>query len=199
MDQPLKRALDGTGSAQQLALWLDGERLGGSDDLRFEERRLKVRGKPVVTEAPRDGRLYGRQDAGWSEIAITGGGGGTGSGDGEGIPGPPGPPGPQGEKGEQGEPGPQGPQGETGPQGAQGEIGVTGPPGPQGEQGVDGAPGHDGAMGLPGPEGPQGPQGPQGEPGVTFPDAPSDGKMYVRKDGAWVEIILPATIDAIGE
>ena len=29
-------------------------------------------------------------------------------------------------------------------------------------------------------------QGPPGPP--SFPDAPSDGKMYARKDGAWVEI-----------
>jgi hypothetical protein len=32
--------------------------------------------------------------------------------------------------------------------------------------------------------------GPQGEPGaVSFPDAPADGKLYARRDGAWVEII----------
>ena len=32
-------------------------------------------------------------------------------------------------------------------------------------------------------------EGPQGPP--SFADAPSDGKLYGRRDGAWVEIILP--------
>jgi hypothetical protein len=61
----------------------------------------------------------------------------------------------------------------------------------------------DSAVGIPGPEGPAGPAGPQGPQGATgtqgpigpqgpvggnFPDAPSDGHMYVRQNGAWVEM-----------
>ena len=46
--------------------------------------------------------------------------------------------------------------------------------------------------------GPQGPQGPKGDPGDLFPDAPNDGKLYARRNGAWVEIVIPGSIDDIG-
>ncbi|MGC4026243.1 MAG: hypothetical protein QM744_14505 [Mesorhizobium sp.] len=83
--------------------------------------------------------------------------------------------------------------------------GTPGPPGPQGlkgDSGVQGAQGIRGPQGEQGPEGPMGPrgyQGPQGEPGADFPDAPTDGGLYVRCNGAWVEIQIPQTIDEIGE
>jgi hypothetical protein len=45
------------------------------------------------------------------------------------------------------------------------------------------------ASGPTGPRGPTGPTGPTGATGpVSFPDAPSDGHMYVRQNGAWVEM-----------
>lgn len=49
-------------------------------------------------------------------------------------------------------------------------------------------PGQAGAPGMPGLP------GPPGEPGTSFPDAPSDGKMYARMNGQWVEIVMPAVI-----
>ena len=92
-----------------------------------------------VEEAPIDGVIYARQNAGWVP-------GGTGGG------GEPGPMGPEG---------PEGPEGPMGPQGVQGPIGPQGPAGPQGAQGIKGDTGSEG------PQGPQGIQGIQGEPGVT--------------------------------
>ncbi|RPI39295.1 MAG: hypothetical protein EHM67_10350 [Hyphomicrobiaceae bacterium] len=163
-DQPRfgRKAVDGNGRRDQLAVWTDNSTLIGSEDLRVDETgRLFNRHKPVVTEAPRDGKLYGRRDAGWTEVVVKGGGGGgggsAGSGDGEGIPGPPGPegpPGPQGETGPAGADGAPGPQGEPGATGPAGADGAMGPPGPQGEQGIQGL------------TGAQGPMGPQGLPGA---------------------------------
>lgn len=85
----------------------------------------------------------------------------------------------------------QGPQGPTGPTGATGATGPTGPTGATGPQGI---------------------QGIQGDPGVVYAtsplsydagtqtvsidlsgyitDAPSDGTPYVRKDGAWEQLII---------
>ena len=64
--------------------------------------------------------------------------------------------------------------------------------GPRGEQGPQGPPGQS-LVGPPGPEGPEGPAGEDGLSGGTFPDAPSDGQVYGRKDAAWepVETSIP--------
>ena len=65
----------------------------------------------------------------------------------------------------------QGPQGEVGP------IGPIGPVGPEGPEGDDG------------PEGPQGPEGPPGLVSGTFPDAPSTGFTFGRKDASWQAVV----------
>ena len=62
----------------------------------------------------------------------------------------------------------RGPQGEVGP------IGPIGPIGPDGEEG---------------PEGPQGPEGPPGLVSGTFPDAPSTGFTFGRKDASWQAVV----------
>jgi hypothetical protein len=61
--------------------------------------------------------------------------------------------------------------------------------GPRGVQGPQGPPGQS----IVGPDGPEGPQGPSGG---TFPDAPSDGKTYGRKDANWKEVSTPSIGDA---
>jgi hypothetical protein len=53
--------------------------------------------------------------------------------------------------------------------------------GPRGVQGPQGPPGQSIV-------GPDGPQGPPGQDGGNFPDAPSDGKTYGRKDATWEEV-----------
>jgi Collagen triple helix repeat (20 copies)/Chaperone of endosialidase len=144
----------------QVAVWADSETLEGSERLIVNDKgRLCDHGRPVVTEAPQDGKLYGRRNAAWSEVVKTEGGGGgaapPGEGGGDGTQGPPGP---------QGEPGPQGPQGvpgTTGATGPQGPTGATGPTGPTG------ATGPQGADGLPGLTGPQGPAGTTSWTGIT--------------------------------
>lgn len=137
------KSLAGKGRAEQVAVWSGSGTLSGSEDLIVApDGRLINRTKPVVTEAPQDGKVYGRSNAAWTVVVgATGGGGGGGvsSGDGEGIPGP------------------QGPQGEPGPQGPAGADGATGPEGPQGE---------------PGPQGEQGWTGPMGPAGLTGPSGP---------------------------
>lgn len=126
--------------------------------------------------------------------------------------------GPQGAKGDTGDTGPQGPQGlkgDTGATGAKGDKGDTGATGPQGETGPAGPTGPAGAdstvAGPAGPTGPQGPQGIQGEQGPQgiqgpagadgldgdVPEAPEDGKQYVRKDGAWSEVSVPPAADML--
>ena len=60
-----------------------------------------------------------------------------------------------------------------------------GPMGPKGDRGDDGAPG------TPGPHGATGQIGPPGPPG-GLGDGPSDGKVYGRKDAAWVKAVDPA-------
>lgn len=144
-EQVWRKALAGKGRADQVAVWDDSSTLVGSEELRTDEQgRLRVKNKPVVTEAPQDGKVYGRRNAGWQEViggGVIGGGGGTG--DGEGIPGPP---------------GPQGPAGPAGADGADGAQGPVGPEGPQGPPGADSM--------VPGPQGPQGNSGPTG-PGVA--------------------------------
>lgn len=104
----------------------------------------------------------------------------------------------QGPPGEQGPMGPQGPQGVKGDTGDTGAQGLQGPEGPQGPQGIQGDTGAQGIQGPKGDTGAQGPQGIQGPPGPGVAPPASDGKTYAMKNGAWVEIIIPTTIDAIG-
>lgn len=172
----------------EVAVWDETNLLSGSDDLRVDMLgRLQVKNRVVVTEAPQDGKLYGRKNAGWAEVhngkpAIGGGGGGSGS-SGSGEPGPPGPEGPQGP---QGDPGPSGPAGQDGAPGPQGPAGATGPQGPQGVSGADstvpgpqgpaGVTGAQGPQGVPGIQGPQGPAGLAGNPGPTGPQGPAGAK-----------------------
>src|SRR5678816_3492679 len=108
----------GKGRRDQVAIWSDSTTLTGTEGLILDGKgRLRVQKKPVVTEAPQDGKLYGRSNAAWAEVAVSGGGGTGGEG---GTPGPQGPAGPQG---------PQGIQGIQGETGATGAIGPTGPEG----------------------------------------------------------------------
>jgi hypothetical protein len=171
--QKLKRRdISGNGQADQVAFWTSSRTLAGTEDLLFDESggKLKVRGKPLVPDAPKDGALHARRNGEWEafEPGKGGGGGGGGSsgGAGDGTPGPAGP---------QGEPGPTGPAGPTGPEGPQGV---------QGPQGDTGATGATGDMGPPGMTGATGPAGADGIPD----DAPVDGAIYARQDGDWVEI-----------
>jgi collagen triple helix repeat protein len=176
------RALSGKGREGEVAVWDGGQALGGSDELRVDGNgRLQIKGRAAVTEAPQDGKLYGRRNAGWTEVrapAVGGGGGGGSDGSGNGEQGPPGPPGPEGPPGPQGPqgpaganstvPGPQGPPGaDSTVPGPQGPAGAQGPIGPQGPQGIQGPAGADST--VPGPQGPQGPQGVTGSPGSQGP------------------------------
>lgn len=122
------------------------------------------------------------------------------------VPGPTGPAGPQGIQGPQGDPGPTGaastvpgpagatgpagPEGPQGPRGADSEVpGPAGPQGPQGATGATGSQGPAGVQGVPGVQGPQGVKGDTGDQGPiggSFPDAPSDGTAYNRKNATWV-------------
>src|SRR6187455_951610 len=150
----LRKAVAGQGLEGEVAVWDDRQTLAGSDELRIDDKgRLQVKNRPVVTEAPQDGRVYGRRNAGWTEVGVGGVGGGGGSG-GEPIPGPPGPPGEKGEPGADSTvPGPPGPPGE--------DSTVPGPPGP---------PGNDSTVpGPPGPQGPQGDPGPGAVPATALP------------------------------
>jgi hypothetical protein len=144
------KTLGGKGREGEVAVWEDGQTIAGSEDLRVDGNgRLQVKNRAVVTEAPQDGKLYGRRNANWAEVrsgpAVGGGGGGSDSG-GSGGQGPPGPPGPQGPTG------PQGPAGADstvpGPQGPVGPAGVQGPTGAQGPAGADST--------VRGPAGPKG-------------------------------------------
>jgi hypothetical protein len=83
--------------------------------------------------------------------------------------------------------------GGAGVEGPEGPVGPRGPIGPQGPAGAQGPPGTTGAQGPPGTAGTQGPQGPAGPP--SFPDAPIDGRYYVRYNGGWVEV-APAALAA---
>jgi hypothetical protein len=113
----------------------------------------------------------------------------------------------QGQPGTVGPPGPQGPKGDTGPAST-----IPGPPGATGPQGVKGDQGDPGPTGATGDVGPQGPAGagvkaggtagqvlakvdatdfntqwltPSGGAGSGIPEAPVDGKPYVRLSGGW--------------
>src|SRR5580765_3860742 len=156
-----RKALAGAGRAGQVAVFTDSATIGGSEDVTLDDRgRLRNLQKPVVTEAPQDGKVYGRRDAGWQEVTADtqvvggGGGGGSDSGTGGGTQGPPGPAGPQGPAGAQGATGSTGLQGPPGADGATGPQGITGATGPQGALGPTGP------TGATGPAGPTGPQGP---------------------------------------
>jgi hypothetical protein len=125
-NDPAPRSVNGKGDADQIAIWSNGQRLTGSEDLIWDDvaGKLVARGKPLVPDVPRDGRVYARQDRSWVALERGGSGGSSSSddGSGEGIPGPPGP------QGEPGSPGPAGPAGEPGPAGP-----------PDGADGADGA------------------------------------------------------------
>src|SRR5262245_31237657 len=153
----IRRLLAARGRQGEVAVFEADQALAGTEDLRVDEAgNLRIKDKPAVTEAPRDGKLYGRRNATWAEVPApvpAPGGGGGGGGGGEG--GEPGPPGPQGPAGPQGEPGP------IGPQGIQGEQGIQGPEGPAGADST-----------VPGPEGPQGPAGDPGATGATGATGP---------------------------
>ena len=151
----LRKMIHGKGRADQVAVFTDSGTIGGSEDLTLDARgRLRNLKKLVVTEAPQDGRIFGRQNAEWKEIttpAVIGVIGGGGGGEGGGEQGPPGPAGPMG---------PTGPEGPAGPAGADANSTVPGPQGPQGIQGNSGPTGPAGADStVPGPTGPQGATG----------------------------------------
>lgn len=162
----VNKQINGNGSADQVAYFTDADRLGGSDDLTFDEvnSKLKLKGKEVITEAPvgkkNDMTLYGRRHRKWVPVPQ-GGGGAGGSGDGE--PGPPGPQGPAGPAGPAGADGAQGPVGPEGPEGPAGPAG--GPPGPEGPMGPEGPQGEQGPQGLAGPAGTAGADGAKGDKG----------------------------------
>lgn len=165
----LGKMVEGKGRADQVAVFTGSDSIAGSEDLILKNGRLLNQKKPLVAEAPQDGKLYGRRNAGWQEVkpgdVIGGGGADTGTGDGTGD-------------GTQGPPGPAGPMGPTGPTGPQGPAGadstVPGPTGPEGPMG---------------PTGPQGATGLPGTDGADFPDAPNDGLQYVRQNLAWAEVV----------
>jgi hypothetical protein len=167
-DRPthIRRQVSGTGMADQVAIWTSGRTLAGTEDLLFDESagKLKVRGKPLVSDAPKDGALHARRNGEWEAFEPGKGGGGGGGGGGS-----------SGDGGGTGPAGPPGPQGDAGP---------TGPAGPTGSTGATGATGPQGDMGPPGMTGATGPAGADGIPD----DAPSDGSVYARQDGAWVDI-----------
>ena len=133
----LRKIIEGKGRADQVAVWDDAATLTGTEDLTLgQDGRLRNLKKPVVTEAPQDGKFYARRNAGWNAIGSDGATvvvGGGGEGGGEGGVGPQGPPGPTGPTGPQGPEGPEGPQG---PAGADGATGATGPQGPAGLPGT---------------------------------------------------------------
>ena len=191
-------------------------------DIELDEKgRLVVQGKAVVTEAPKNGCQYVRQNANWAETRAE--------------PGPQGPKGERGERGPKGDkgdpgaveeapkdgqqyarqdgdwtvvqagggggisggdgegiPGPPGPQGPAGPQGLKGDTGATGPEGPQGLPGPQGIPG------VPGPEGPQGPPGSSATNfEYTYSDAgatpPNDGQLRMNNADQTLASLLYAS------
>jgi hypothetical protein len=170
-NDPAPRSVNGKGDADQIAIWSNGQRLTGSEDLIWDDvaGKLVARGKPLVPDVPRDGRVYARQDRRWVALERGGSGGSSSSddGSGEGIPGPPGP------QGEPGEPGPAGPAGEPGPAGADGADGADGAVGPQGPAGAAGAVGPQGPAGAAGAAGAKGDTGAQGIQGIQgLPGSP---------------------------
>ena len=106
-----------------------------------------------------------------------------------------GPRGPQGDDGIQGPQGDRGIAGPVGPPGANGGVGPIGPAGPTGDPGGPAGPkGDPGATGAQGPPGPQGPQGNTGATGAQGPagglgEAPTNGKVFGRLNGAWTQTL----------
>ncbi|PLU16002.1 hypothetical protein BMJ31_24185, partial [Sinorhizobium medicae] len=90
-DQPLsfrRRAMVGSGSEDQVAVWDNDGRLSGSDALIFDGQKMKllVDDEPLVEDTPLDDTAYARRNGEWVPVAPTSGGGGGGGGDsGEGI------------------------------------------------------------------------------------------------------------------
>ena len=82
-----------------------------------------------------------------------------------------------------------GPPGAAGPPGA--DSTVPGPPGPKGDKGDTGATGA--ASTVPGPQGPKGDTGATGPAGPGITDAPSDGTSYMRRNGAWTNVLSAGT------
>jgi hypothetical protein len=107
--------------------------------------------------------------------------------------GPQGVQGPKGDKGDTGAQGAQGPQGNQGTKGDKGDTGAQGPQGNIGPQGPQGPQGIQGNTGLKGDKGDQGDTGPQGPPGAV-PEAPTDSKIYGRRNSAWTETGTAATV-----
>ena len=130
----------------------------------------------------------------------------------------PGTTGATGSQGPQGNPGTPGAVGATGPAGSNGVDGNTvlyGTANPTSGQGVNGnfyintttnfiyGPKAAGAwpagvslvgpQGVQGPTGTTGPQGPTGPTGPGITDAPSDGTSYVRRNGAWTNVLDAGT------
>jgi len=192
-----RKALEGKGRRDQVATFADSATLTGSEDLILDTQgRLLNKKKPVVTEAPQDGKAYARRNAGWSEVTsgkvIAGGGGSDGSGDGDGSgTGPAGP---------QGPPGPAGPTGPTGPTGPQGPTGadstVPGPTGPQGATGLPGTTSWTGITDKPSTFPPSTHTHPiadvtglQTALDAKIADAPNDGLQYARQSLGWSEVV----------
>lgn len=175
---------------RRIALIDPGGNVASDESLLFDAGagKVLVDGVPLVEEAPDAGGPWARQDRAWVPVK----GGGSGGGGSVGEPGPPGPEGPRGPQGFPGQTGDPGPKGDPGPAGAEGPQGVQGPPG------ADGATGPVGPQGDQGPQGIQGPQGVQGVPGPGLPLPPSDGQLYAMKNGVWIVITIPTTMDAIG-
>ena len=66
-----RKALEGKGRRDQVATFADSATLTGSEDLILDAQgRLLNKKKPVVTEAPQDGKAYARRNAGWSEVRV---------------------------------------------------------------------------------------------------------------------------------
>lgn len=153
--------IGGTPEADQIAVWLDEQTIGGIDALAG------------------GGPSGGDGDGSQGPPGPPGPQGDTGPPGPQGEAGVPGEPGPQGDPGATGPQGPAGATGSQGPQGDTGATGSTGPQGPQGDpgpigpQGIPGTAGATGPQGDPGATGPEGPQGPQGIQGVMGPAGPA--------------------------
>ena len=165
----------------------------------FANESVPLRGFVVIasgTDKPDNGKLYLKEENGYSFIVDLSGA--------EGIQGPKGEKGDTGPRGERGEQGFQGVKGDTGPRGFQGEKGEKGEPGRDGVDGKDGEKGEKGDIGPTGPQGDKmrfsdlsfeerqelrgeigpmgatGPTGPQGLKGETG----ADGKAGINgRDG----------------
>lgn len=171
---------------RRIALVGDDGEIVSDEALLFDAglSKLLIEGEEVLTDAPQAAGPWARQSGDWVEIKP--GGGGVGP---PGEQGPPGPRGPAGAPGQQGDPGPAGPPGDPGIDGATGPAGADGATGPKGDTGAQGP------QGIQGPQGPKGDTGPAG-PGLPLPG--NDGKTYAMRNGVWIEIVIPTTMDGLG-